>query len=559
MASSLKEKLAKLRLNPQPGRSSLAKSLLLGGVPHTPELERILRLPRRSSSEPFPPSLSSELSHHIFAPSSPERGLRPVQAESFHTIDVMRGMLGMIGVGEGKTLISQISPFILDLYPALLMVPGGLVKKTKVEFDWWAETFRIRIRPPSILSYQLLSHPKHQQDLLKLRPRLIVLDEAHHAANPFSALSTRLAEYLEAFPETVVIAMSGTLIERSLLDIHHLLQWTLGPDASPLPRTREECAVWAQALDHEVPFGSRRAKGALKVFDEGGGFGVYLRNTLGVVVGGSTDVGASIRYRVLSFDLGADIKRHLAAADDGVRPDGEVEFEAATLSSLKFTLSLGFWLRWKEPGPPLWMEKRRRWGQFVRWTLEQRLPNLDSEEMVRQAYGDSTQEGKEWFAIEPSFVPETEVVWLDRSIIPAVIEKSKLRYPLIWCAHPACASLLNPYFGAGGKDLHTGRSILDVTKPVTAGLSIEANIEGKNLQHLWHENLLLDIPKSASTLEQLIARTHRPGQRKDEVVVTFYAPTAAHRERIAFVKQQAQWLEQFKGKKQKLQIGDWEI
>ncbi len=44
---------------------------------------------------------------------------------------------------------------------------------------------------------------------------------------------------------------------------------------------------------------------------------------------------------------------------------------------------------------------------------------------------------------------------------------------------------------------------------------------GKNLQHAQHQNLLLDIPPNAEILQQVIGRTHRPGQPSPYVSVDY--------------------------------------
>jgi hypothetical protein len=49
--------------------------------------------------------------------------------------------------------------------------------------------------------------------------------------------------------------------------------------------------------------------------------------------------------------------------------------------------------------------------------------------------------------------------------------------------------------------------------------SIKAHGTGKNLQHGWSNNIVLYPPANGSIWEQLIGRTHRPGQEADRVRV----------------------------------------
>ncbi len=45
-----------------------------------------------------------------------------------------------------------------------------------------------------------------------------------------------------------------------------------------------------------------------------------------------------------------------------------------------------------------------------------------------------------------------------------------------------------------------------------AVLTIGANKSGRNLQHRWHDNLILATPSLSGVHDQIIGRTHRPGQ-----------------------------------------------
>jgi hypothetical protein len=72
-----------------------------------------------------------------------------------------------------------------------------------------------------------------------------------------------------------------------------------------------------------------------------------------------------------------------------------------------------------------------------------------------------------------------------------------------------------PYYGRKGLDA-AGHSIEDhpADKPLIA--SIAANAEGRNLQR-FNRNLIVSAPPTGALWEQLIGRTHRPGQESDEV------------------------------------------
>ena len=73
---------------------------------------------------------------------------------------------------------------------------------------------------------------------------------------------------------------------------------------------------------------------------------------------------------------------------------------------------------------------------------------------------------------------------------------------------------LIPYFGAGDERIKTYKG------PCAA--SVRAHGTGKNLQQ-FNEALIMGFPSSGKTVEQLLARLHREGQKADLVKFNFYA------------------------------------
>ena len=71
-----------------------------------------------------------------------------------------------------------------------------------------------------------------------------------------------------------------------------------------------------------------------------------------------------------------------------------------------------------------------------------------------------------------------------------------------------------PYFGGGDERIKTYKG------PCAA--SVRAHGTGKNLQQ-WDEALIMGFTSSGKTIEQLLARHHREGQKSDIVKFHFYA------------------------------------
>src|SRR5262245_65169047 len=95
----------------------------------TAEVARILALPRRDPS-------ASEVTDELTGLLRTSRGtmrLRPVQALALHDLGVYGGAFCPIGVGEGKTLITLLAPYVLEAQRPLLLLPAALIEKTERE------------------------------------------------------------------------------------------------------------------------------------------------------------------------------------------------------------------------------------------------------------------------------------------------------------------------------------------------------------------------------------------------------------------------------------------
>lgn len=108
-------------------------------------------------------------------------------------------------------------------------------------------------------------------DLMIEQPGLLILDEVHSLKLKNATRTMRVNNYMEAFPNTVVFAMSGTLTTRSIYDYAHIIKWCL-KDMAPLPFvhddkwmfggkpytkdgsgpfTHEDLQAWAAVLDSD--------------------------------------------------------------------------------------------------------------------------------------------------------------------------------------------------------------------------------------------------------------------------------------------------------------------
>lgn len=580
-------------------------------VPESPEFIRIRDLPRRSldSGEEWAQKLT-----HAFSTPWGTMALRPLQGLALYEICTFGGMLGPIRVGGGKTLISYLAPKLAGARRPLLIVPAKLKKKTRKEFKTlsyhWAgpdpEAYRIE-------SYELIGRPQsgNQLDekgniispglLERLRPDLIFLDEAHKAKNKAAAVTRRLRRYLQDNPGCRVIAVSGTLISRSLKDFAHIAQWCL-PRACPLPIYHGDLEAWSGALDEKLSEGQSRVDaGALRQLmspeeEEKSTLGAEeeisalrqafrrrMVETPGVVATSDGPLACSLSVRVhepLKEDPAVEKAfAHFRAFHEtpaGMPCPDPMEYKRHALE-----LAMGFEYVWDPQPPEEWRLIRKAWAKFCRDVIKYNRRGIDSEAQVVQA----VQKGlypdhgllAEWRRIKPTFEPRTVPVWFSSEALETAAKWME-KHPkgIVWTKHVAFAEALAeltkvPYYGQDGKDARTkvyieehpkkgaikkgSREYLaDPVGPIIA--SLDSNAEGRNLQFKWCENLVMTPPTLGKVWEQLLGRTHRDYQPEDEVDMCVYLACREHFSDFFQAREDSKAQQDLTGQVQKLMYAD---
>lgn len=549
-----------------------------GKVPSTDELDRIIALPRREwESDPDLPTFARQATQYLRVPGGTQT-LRPIQAKALQDLHDAGGSYDPIPVGEGKTLVSYLAPVVLDAERPLLVVPAKLRDKTIREFAALSQHWRGH-PGMQIVSYEKLSRENGTKFLQKYRPDFLIFDESHRLKNRSAAVTRKIQYYLQALPNTRVLAMTGTSTKRSLLDFAHVLRWAL-PQSYPLPRDPDELEVWANAVDEIKPHENRLAAdpGALlnlctPVEQTRGIEGVRkavrrrIQETQGVVTCDSQSVDASLNIELtLEDNYGQEVRELATRLRDGFLPNGDVyvvegneQLALSTKWRIMRTLTSGFWYDWDPRPPQDWLELRSTWRKAVRQILEANVPGLESEALIaRAAVAGKINKGVQdlyarWRAERDKHKWDTVPVWVDDAIIERVANWSKEHKGLIWVSEVALGQRLEkelglPYFHQLGKD-KIGRPVESMqSKHGSVVVSVQANSEGRNLQH-WHDNLVISPPPTGTVWEQLLGRTHRQGQQAEEVWVEVVVGCKVEWDCWRQAMRDARYAEQIEGKK----------
>jgi hypothetical protein len=490
------------------------------------ELRRVLALPRRNwEIADDLQNLTTGLTRLLKRPHG-TMTLKPTQAAALRDIYDHRGLFGPIGVGEGKTLITLLAPTLLEAERPLLLVPASLRDQT-LQYVLPAMRKHWCVHPAlEVRGYSELSLAKNATLLDDLRPDLIIADEVHKLKSLKSGRTRRIGRYMRKHPDTVFVALSGTIAAHSIMDYWHIIQWALKPDNSPMPKGWHEVQEWARALDERVREEDRLAPGALANMCLPGenvrqGYRRRLVETPGVVATREGRLGVSLQLLGLNKPrVPKDLQKTIEKVQETWEtPDGEIIMEAVTLWRIVRELVCGYYYRWCPFPPPEWRDARRAWSQHVQHVLRTNRLGLDTPLQVEE---DERRNGghpdlERWDVAKKYYIPAHEMVLVDDYLIRAAAKW--LKEPgICWVDSPPLGLEIAKrakvkYYGAGDS------TILKASGPIVA--SIRAHGTGKNLQQ-WNRSLVVCPPTAGGTWEQLLGRTHRTGQQEDVVTYEVY-------------------------------------
>lgn len=537
-------------------------------VRNTPELERIQSLPTLRWQDREDLGQLQELLGAVWATGTMK--LRPVQAVLLETLHDFGGVLGAVGVGEGKTLPTLLAPEVMGAQRALLIVPAKLKEKTRREFEELRKDWTTS-REIKIVSYEWLGRVGAEGFLEDYDPDLIMADEVHLLKNPRAAVTRRVVRFLRekitAGARVPFMALSGTITSRSLMDFHHLLALTLGPQRMPLPSSGAEAKTWADAVDEKVQ--GRARPGALCVFtgtenpklaEVREAVGKRIHETPGVVATDRKSVDASIQIHLRTMRPHPRIQSLLDQLIHDHRDPLGNECQPSDIYRHSRTLASGFFYRWDPPAPRDWAIARSQWARFVSDILDRELPGLDSElQVANQVDQGRLQDAgvlDRWRTIRKTFTPNSVPEWITTDPLREALKLDTGR-TIFWVEAQAVGFKLRelsglPFFHRLGVD--EKGSPIEVCRSSCIA-SVGSNAEGRNLQHFSH-NVVITPPASGRIWEQLLGRTHRQGQTADEVVADVILGASSIRGHFDQAIKDARFIQATTGQNQKLLLAD---
>jgi len=507
--------------------------------------------------------------------------LRDVQATALEVLahtPAPYGVLGMIGVGWGKTLLALLAGEVTGATRSVVIVPPSLRGAMASAIRQWRALWHFP--SPRVLAYSDLSRTDAGNVLEDLQPDLLILDEAQSLRHFTAARTKRVFQYVSGAPLTRVICMSGTLTSKSILEYAHLSELALR-DRSPLPLSSSTRDQWASVLDSGGEPDWLAVRSMAKTLDrmealEGDmaqarrvcreAFRDHLRSTLGVVATDEVSVDVPLLLSTHRIPMAEAVREALQVlADTWTLPDGTEIVDGSSYHRAARSLALGFFYRWDwgPAGPDLeWLDARRTWAAVVRRVLQYHSrPGRDTPALVERAAREGTA-GRDtlraWAAWE-----EARPRWPKGPPVVAVwVSEEPLAWVSRWVRRVGAPALVWYHSRAVGEALRRmGLEVLGAgdappeAPARTLALSIPVFHPGHNLQ-AWTRNLVIEPPSSGATWDQLLGRTHRQGQTETvraSVLGGAWALHAPVTEAIA----RAEYIQETTGVSQRMAYAQW--
>lgn len=531
------------------------------------ETARILALPRWTGPA------RNFTTRDFLLPNAPLRKgkaveLRPTQLAMLSTIHDAGGAFIGAGVGEGKTLVAFLAGTVLDVDAVIILVRPPEVRQTGEAWAEWANFFRFHPNT-QVYPYSFLSQPG-STDLLERHAKkvganrlLIVADEMQALRDKTTARTMRLLRHFVAHPNTRFVGMTGTHTKDSLHDFSHLICLALG-SGSPVPYDTRTLDAWAGCIDAEgeagpsdwqfvdellrwagfdpaTLAGDRKRAAAQKAFRE------RMKFTRGVFMTTEQSIDAEIRIYPVAPRPPTEVVEAINRIESGLHPEGIDIYESEMEQVVDARrAAMGFYYVWnwslvgRQTPDEEWMSARKSWHRWVRLELESHATTHYDSPFLVQANCERACMGEPVYRHPPAGMLESWWAWRDMRKRYNIDEMREARWIstylvdevmgwvraqrepiLVWYEDVAVGDLIGkrfgiPVFGEGSQ--------VPTDAAITCALSRRVHGTGRNLQP-WFRQVLLGCPANGSDWEQLLGRTHRPGQTSSYIDVVLPIPT----------------------------------
>jgi len=477
-------------------------------------------------------------------------GLLPNQVHALRTIaDNAVGGLVYLPPGEGKTLVALLAPVMLGCSRALFLTQAGLIPQFNTEAALFiSKGFPIEMsRFVGVESHERFSNPSGEKMLETYDPDLVIIDESVTFSNHLSARGGRLQKFVSDKAKRgiylPVVVMDGAFMDEQLMNLWRLFLLSL-KGSTPLPIDYMEAKEFCAVVDGEfasVPAHRRVAK--ILQPHEGEtirrAFGRHFRSRPGVVfpVTGGLQASARLESEVVVRRPPPEVLQALDQVDNWTDPSGRRFTQAPDKYRLTQQLCTGFWSQ--PPEEPVWYrEARLDWQHTVDDYRRRRTAESDSAATLVKLLkaGEKIKAlmpaWEKWSKISAQWErPPSQTFAVSSWAVDWAVSRAEPG-TLIWVRYQETGEALAargiPYFGA-----NSDAALLEEDGSRAVAVSIQAHGRGKNLQkqNFWN-NVMLEFPGKARTMDQLVARTHRYLQKKECVRLVFWTPVERQRERL---------------------------
>ncbi len=454
------------------------------------------------------------------------RPLLPLQGLALWALLHGDGLVGIIGVGWGKTLIAILAGRARQARRPLILTRSKLVPQMRRNIEEWRREYFIGAKP-RVLGYGMLSSMRKARILEELSPDIIIADEAHALKNPKSARTGRVLDYVAA-SGCEFVPMTGSISSRSIQDYAHLMEYALTV-RSPVPFSGSmELEIWSAVLDAGTTY-TRADLGRIAPLLEWAGtdepreaFRLRLSSAPGIVVAEDLSVPVALNIEVIDTPTPPEAK---ALADTWETPDGTQLVDTIEYFRHGRTLSVGFYNRIELRGPDAlieeWKDTRRAWNAALRNAVEYlSRPGRDTPGLWVQAVEEGACTARmanlyaAWCAIRDEVRQVSIPEWLSDAPLTDALDRYEVfdRPALVWYTSPLVGRALERMglstYGRGTEPrLDSKRSI-----------AVSALVHGTGwdgAQYAYNRNLIVEPFASPDLWEQTIGRTHRQGQERD--------------------------------------------